>query len=104
MWIRPREVLVSGPLWTVERANPHFMLQRRKGRGTRGLSSLFVGTFDAVLESRYVVKSYCLNLTATKLQYSTVYQDFIVKGLDVLSGRPRTASSTKQRGPKFTSW
>ena len=64
MWIRPREVLVSGPLWTVERANPHFMLQRRKGRGTRGLSSLFVGTFDAVLESRGVVNfvlsySYC---------------------------------------------
>ncbi len=52
MWIRPTEVLVSGPLWTVERANPHFMLQRRKGRGTRGLSSLVVGTWDAVLDTK----------------------------------------------------
>jgi len=52
MWITPKEVLVSGPLWQTQRANPHFILQRRKGRGTRGLSSLLVGTFDSVLDTK----------------------------------------------------
>ena len=52
MWVAPREVLVSGPLWSVERANPHFMLQRRKGRGTKGLSSILVGTWDAVMDTK----------------------------------------------------
>jgi hypothetical protein len=52
MWVKPQEVLVSGPLWTVERANPHFMLQRRKGRGTKGFSALFVGTWDAVMDTK----------------------------------------------------
>ena len=36
MWIRPKEVLVSGPLWYLERANTHFVLQGRKGRGEPG--------------------------------------------------------------------
>ncbi|TRY63799.1 hypothetical protein TCAL_07164 [Tigriopus californicus] len=52
MWVKPSEVLVSGPLWTIERANPHFLLQRRKGRGTKGLSSLLVGTWDTVLNTK----------------------------------------------------
>lgn len=52
MWIKPKEVLVSGPLWQTERANQHFILQRRKGRGTRGFSSLLVGTLDSVLDTR----------------------------------------------------
>ena len=70
-----QELLVSGPLWQTERANQNFILQvpihelpkwsliyqlitmkfilqRRKGRGTRGLSSLFVGTLDSVLDTK----------------------------------------------------
>lgn len=43
---------MSGPLWVTERANMHFILQRRKGRNTRGLSSLVVGTIDAVRETK----------------------------------------------------
>ena len=49
MLVQPKELLVSGPLWVMERANPYFILQRRKGRG-RGFSALFVGTLDSVRE------------------------------------------------------
>jgi len=53
MWINPKEILVSGPgFWQTERANRNFILQRRKGRGTRGLSSLLVGTWDSVLDTK----------------------------------------------------
>ena len=70
MWIRPKEVLVSGPLWYVERANTHFILQGRKGKGDQdgleasikkggqakkkggGLSGLLVGTWDSVMDIR----------------------------------------------------
>ena len=49
MLVQPKEILVSGPLWVMERANPYFILQRRKGRG-KGFSALFVGTLDSVRE------------------------------------------------------
>ncbi len=60
MWVKPREVLVSGPMWSVERANQLFMLQRRKGRGKSSSSSsggggvmgMLVGTFDAVMDTK----------------------------------------------------
>ena len=51
MLVQPKEILVSGPLWVMERANPYFILQRRKGRG-KGFSALFVGTLDSVREVR----------------------------------------------------
>ena len=35
-----------------ERANPFFVLQRRKGHGGGSLTSLFIGTLDTVLDSR----------------------------------------------------
>eukprot|EP00092_Neocalanus_flemingeri_P012003 GFUD01012940.1.p1 GENE.GFUD01012940.1~~GFUD01012940.1.p1 ORF type:complete len:1138 (+),score=342.79 GFUD01012940.1:127-3540(+) len=53
MWIQPKEIVVSGPgFWQTERANRNFILQRRKGRGTRGFSSLLVGTWDSVLDTK----------------------------------------------------
>uniref|UniRef100_A0A674N8J0 TBC1 domain family member 9B n=1 Tax=Takifugu rubripes TaxID=31033 RepID=A0A674N8J0_TAKRU len=52
MWIQPEEVLLAGPLWVSERANPFFILQRRRGHGRGGgLSGLLVGTLDVVLDS-----------------------------------------------------
>ena len=57
---------MSGPLWQTERANQNFILQRRKGRGTSGLSSLLVGTLDSVLDTKpppyrilYQVRHHC---------------------------------------------
>ena len=53
MWVHPIEILVSGPLWVTERANMHFVLQRRKGRsGKGGLSAIIVGTLDSVRETK----------------------------------------------------
>ena len=53
MWVHPTELLVSGPLWVTERANMHFVLQRRRGRsGKGGLSAIIVGTLDSVRETK----------------------------------------------------
>merc|ERR1719193_2394133 len=53
MWITPEEVLISSGLWTTELAdNTFFRLQRRKGHGGSGLSSLLVGTLDAIMDSK----------------------------------------------------
>ena len=46
-----REILVSG-FWQTERVNRNFILQKRKGHGTRGLSSLLVQTWDSVLDTK----------------------------------------------------
>lgn len=37
---------------TTERANPYFGYQRRKGHQDKGFTSLLVGTFDHVLDSK----------------------------------------------------
>nr|XP_046262456.1 TBC1 domain family member 9B isoform X2 [Scatophagus argus] len=59
MWIQPEEVLLAGPLWVSERANPFFILQRRRGHGRGGgLSGLLVGTLDVVLDSSARVAPY----------------------------------------------
>lgn len=36
MWVNPEEVLLANALWITERANPYFILQRRKGHGGDG--------------------------------------------------------------------
>uniref|UniRef100_A0A8C1RKS5 TBC1 domain family, member 9 (with GRAM domain) n=1 Tax=Cyprinus carpio TaxID=7962 RepID=A0A8C1RKS5_CYPCA len=52
MWITPEEVLLANALWVSERANPYFILQRRKGHGRGGgITGLLVGTLDVVLDS-----------------------------------------------------
>ncbi|XP_053317053.1 TBC1 domain family member 9 [Spea bombifrons] len=61
MWVNPEEVLLANALWITERANPYFILQRRKGHGTRGgggLAGLLVGTLDVVLDSSARVAPY----------------------------------------------
>uniref|UniRef100_A0A669BTN5 TBC1 domain family member 9 n=1 Tax=Oreochromis niloticus TaxID=8128 RepID=A0A669BTN5_ORENI len=53
MWVTPEDVLLAGALWITERANPYFILQKRKGHGDGGggLAGLLVGTLDVVLDS-----------------------------------------------------
>uniref|UniRef100_T1JBL6 TBC1 domain family member 9 n=1 Tax=Strigamia maritima TaxID=126957 RepID=T1JBL6_STRMM len=50
--LQPEEVLIANALWVTEQANPFFVLQRRKGHGTKGFSSIFVGTLDAVFDTK----------------------------------------------------
>lgn len=52
MWVKPEEKLFSQALWVVECQNPVFTLQRRKGYGTSGISSLLVGTLDSIFDTR----------------------------------------------------
>nr|XP_015205426.1 PREDICTED: TBC1 domain family member 9B isoform X1 [Lepisosteus oculatus] len=59
MWIVPEEVLLANALWVSERANPFFILQRRKGHGKGGgFTGLLVGTLDVVLDSSARVAPY----------------------------------------------
>jgi len=53
MWVTPEDSLFKGSsFWSLERTNPYFTLQRRKGRAGGGLSGMLVGTMDAVLDTR----------------------------------------------------
>ncbi|KAK1175874.1 TBC1 domain family member 9-like isoform X1 [Acipenser oxyrinchus oxyrinchus] len=76
MWVNPDEVLLANALWITERANPYFILQRRKGRGEGGgggLAGLLVGTLDVVLDSTARVAPYrILYQTPDSLIYRTI--------------------------------
>ena len=51
MWVKPEEILLGNALWVVEFANPYFVLQKRKGKGS-GLAGLLVGTLDSILDTK----------------------------------------------------
>ncbi|XP_035146632.1 TBC1 domain family member 9B isoform X6 [Callithrix jacchus] len=74
MWLSPEEVLVANALWVTERANPFFVLQRRRGHGKGGgLTGLLVGTLDVVLDSSARVAPYrILHQTQDSQIYWTV--------------------------------
>ncbi|XP_029114727.1 TBC1 domain family member 9 [Scleropages formosus] len=75
MWVNPEEVLLASALWITERANPFFILQKRKGHGDGGggLAGLLVGTLDVVLDSSARVAPYrILYQTPDSLVYWTI--------------------------------
>uniref|UniRef100_A0A4W4GDT9 TBC1 domain family member 9 n=1 Tax=Electrophorus electricus TaxID=8005 RepID=A0A4W4GDT9_ELEEL len=75
MWVNPEEVLLASALWMTERANPYFVLQKRKGHGAGGggLAGLLVGTLDVVLDSSARVAPYrILYQTPDSLAYWTI--------------------------------
>lgn len=57
MWVNPEDVLLAGALWITERANPYFILQKRKGHGDGGggLAGELSPTISSVL---YVMDEY----------------------------------------------
>ncbi|XP_078682548.1 TBC1 domain family member 9-like isoform X1 [Branchiostoma floridae x Branchiostoma belcheri] len=71
MWVKPEEVLLANALWVTERANPFFLLQRRKGHGGGGLTGLLVGTLDTVLDNN-TAPYRILHQTPTSEVYWTV--------------------------------
>lgn len=75
MWVSPEDVLLAGALWITERANPYFILQKRKGHGEGGggLAGLLVGTLDVVLDSSARMAPYrILYQTPDSLVYWTI--------------------------------
>ncbi|XP_047125269.1 TBC1 domain family member 9B isoform X1 [Hydra vulgaris] len=53
MWVKPQEVLLANAFWETERANPYFLLQKRRGHGGGGgFASLLLGTLDNVFDNK----------------------------------------------------
>ncbi|PFX30248.1 TBC1 domain family member 9 [Stylophora pistillata] len=69
MWIKPEEVLLANALWVTERDNPYFVLQRRKGHGGGGLTSLLIGTLDNVLDTKPAPFRILLQLPSSDISY-----------------------------------
>lgn len=70
MWVKPEEVLLANALWVTERANPYFVLQRRKGYGGGGLTGLLVGTLDTVMDSKTPPYRILHQTPASEISYS----------------------------------
>lgn len=67
MWLQPEEVLLAGALWLSERANPFFILQRRRGHGRGGgLSGQSGSTFSAPRPHRPVHRTHSAVHTTTQ--------------------------------------
>ncbi|ESO97799.1 hypothetical protein LOTGIDRAFT_152898 [Lottia gigantea] len=69
MWVKPDEVLLANALWVNERANPYFVLQKRKGYGGGGLAGLLVGTIDTVLDNKTPPYRILLQTIGSELSY-----------------------------------
>lgn len=70
MWVKPEEVLLANALWVTDRANPYFVLQRRKGYGGGGLTGLLVGTLDTVLDNRTPPYRILLQTANSEISYT----------------------------------
>ncbi|CAG2100341.1 unnamed protein product [Medioppia subpectinata] len=85
MWIKFEEVLIANAFWVTERANPYFVLQRRKGHGTRGFSSILVGTIDSVFDTKPPPYRILHQTTNSEVSYSVscaIKKDEIYKDWD----------------------
>uniref|UniRef100_A0A0N5AYQ7 Rab-GAP TBC domain-containing protein n=1 Tax=Syphacia muris TaxID=451379 RepID=A0A0N5AYQ7_9BILA len=51
VWIKPDSLMFGSTLWSNECSNKWFVLQRRKGYGTKGFGSFLVATLDSVFDT-----------------------------------------------------
>ena len=66
-----------------DRANPYFVLQRRKGYGGGGLTGLLVGTLDTVLDNKvrlYTQKVTCHPCSSILQHFQTLQHPWLKKG------------------------
>ncbi|CAI4228027.1 unnamed protein product [Auanema sp. JU1783] len=52
VWIKPEQILVGQSFWVCTHTEDCFKIQKRKGKETRGISSLLVATIDTVFDTR----------------------------------------------------
>uniref|UniRef100_A0A1I7XSK3 GRAM domain-containing protein n=1 Tax=Heterorhabditis bacteriophora TaxID=37862 RepID=A0A1I7XSK3_HETBA len=91
VWTKPEYHVLSQPFWSIFRtvlvsecANPYFVLQRRKGYGTKGLSSLLVATIDSVFDTRpapyriiYEYNSEDIHISIGELYFNYLHKNVI---------------------------
>lgn len=54
MWVSPEDVLLAGALWITERANPYFILQKRKGHGDGGGGLAGESCYGSIKKKKHV--------------------------------------------------
>ncbi|KAL6073196.1 hypothetical protein STEG23_025579, partial [Scotinomys teguina] len=74
MWVNPEEVLLANALWITERANPYFILQRRKGHGGDGGGGGGLAVPNSSLSAFLFLGVFCFHIphpSIFSLPYST---------------------------------